>query len=70
VFVAIFSCGYNKRVTTLFCAVIQTSYFADFNHRLCLFRYFIVVLFLVDVEKMCFVRVCLCVRVRAIAVSL
>jgi len=70
VIVIFFPCGYNKRVTTLFCAVIHTCYFADFNHRSGLtVSIFVVVLILVNVRKRCFVRACVCACVRATAAS-
>ena len=56
-------------MTTLFCAVIQNCYFADFNHCSDLtVSLFIVVLVFVDVEKRCIV--CARVLVRATAASL
>ena len=46
-------------MTTLFCAVIHTCYFADFNHRSGLnFSIFMVVLILVNARKSCFVCAC------------
>jgi hypothetical protein len=65
-----FFCGYDKRVTKLFCAVIQTCYFTVFNHRLGQpVSLFIVVLVLVDLEKKRVLCVCLCLCVQQQRVS-
>jgi hypothetical protein len=70
VIVTFFPCGYDKRVTTLFCAVIQTFYFVDFNrHSGVTVSIFIVVLVFVDVRKRCFVCACAWVCVRQQRVS-
>ena len=50
VLVTFFLCGYDKRVTSLFCAVVHTCCFGNFNHRSALsVSLFIVVLVFVVV---------------------